>query len=284
MEQEGHPEEANPLGESHARHTRGERRAMQLLSTGLVLGIVLIPILSVTTYSPLGNVFLGLSPFLVTLVLCLVAVGNHYKRHVSWLILVLVHLAALGLLWYANELLRAGLQVGPSVSTSVLLSAAFVFLAYIADTTPEEKREAAGEFSVGELPAFVRSLEDKAKGLNFAIGRVYRNSNGGSAKLRARVRILREWYNEFNHAGEADRVRTARVVVKKIQDRLLLYREEERVVFSEEERKRFKNVRRKKDGSSTVLSVLVENDSDPVEQYYESALELCEKILEGLRE
>lgn len=279
-----HPEDVNPLGDSHPVFNKGEKRSMRVLSIGLVLGLVMVPMVAVMSDSPIANVLLGLSPFLLTLVWELIVVARHFKRPVLWLILIIVHMFALGFLYSVNPVLPSPVNVGQVVSISVLLSSVFTLLAFLADASADPAKHyrmpPPVEFTVESLPDFVQSIEDKAKGINFAIGRVYRNSNGGNAKLRGRLRIPREWYNEFTDAEEDERTHTGKIIVKKIHDRLLRLGEKESAVLHKDEMKRMKNTKRHK--GSTVIDVLQVNDSDPVHHYYESALSFCEKVLEGL--
>jgi len=281
-----HPEDVRPLGESHTHLGVGERRAVRFLTIGLFVGILLVPFVSVVSSSGMTNVFLGLSPMFLTFALQIGVVSSHFKRHVLWFLLIVLHMVGLAYLWMINPLLTSSINVGAAVSTSLLFSFVFTWLAFTADVVSAPKKTyrmpPPVEFTPEKLPEFVQSIEDKAKALNFAIGRVYRNSNGGSATLRERLRIPRDWYNEFHEAEEAERVKKAKVIIKKIHDRLLMYEEPEKDVFSPQERKKFKNMQRKEDGTSKVVDVLKKNDSDPVEHIYQQAVDFCDQVLQGL--
>ncbi len=282
--------EQRPAGQAQAPLSREERRTVAILALALVAALAAVPVLSAMTLSPTGNVLLGLSPLLLTILLCLVAVSSHYKPFVLWIVLALTHLVGVGALTFANLSLPSKINVPQAVSVSLLLSAIVVFVAWVSEGNQGRRAPAgsvkaqmpAAEFSVESLPQFVRSLEDKAKALNFSIGRVYRSSNGGSAAMRERLRIPREWYNEFESASEHERAQRAKAVVRKIYDRLLQYVHREKDVFSEHELAGLSNIVRSPHGDSTVLEVLAANDSDPVQTYYVAAVEFCEQVLTGL--
>lgn len=281
---EKHPEDVTPLGDSHPQLSITEKRTLLWLSISLAATLIALPIIAVLSLSPIGNVFLGLLPLLLTIVLDIVVLTNKYKRAVFWAVLFIVHFIALGALTYLNVLLPSPMNVPQVIVLSFFLGLLVTFIAWLIEGgIPQRqstyRRPPPQEFSVEALPEFVHSIEDKCKALNFAVGRVYRNSSGGSAKLRERLRIPREWYNEFNTDASEDRIARAAVLVEKIHDRLRIYTKPEHEVFTHEELARLKHKRKE---NATVLDVLTANDSDPVEQYYRSALETCEQILKGI--
>jgi hypothetical protein len=140
-------------------------------------------------------------------------------------------------------------------------------------------------FKEEKLSEYVHSIEDKCKALNFVIGRVYRNSNGTTPKVRERLRIPSDWYNDF-HGIKAEDMHAqkdkAKVLVRKIRDRLSLHAMKEKDVFSPQELASFKHLVRHKDGEDAVIDVLKTNDRDPVEHYYVSAVDFCDRILHEL--
>jgi hypothetical protein len=277
-----HPEEVQPLGEAH-RHKSDplEKRSTFFLSVCLILTIILIPILSVITYSPSLNVFVAMLPLIVTIILDIVVTKQHYKPVVLWYVLVLVHFVALGALWLINFLLPTSVNEINAVAVSILFGCIVTVIAQVATVHKAAPHEEQDDDPVN-IEEYIQAIEDKAKALNFAIGRVYRNSNGGSPRVRERIRIPREWYNDFTEASQEERTGMAKVVVRRIRDRLSLYVMRERDVFSAQEIESFKNVARDRSGNDTVLNVLKGNDSDPVEATYASAVSFCDKILKEL--
>jgi hypothetical protein len=282
-----HPEEINPLG----KHTKpvmspDERRAVFIFSLGLVATIILIIMIAAISTSPFINVFLGLSPLLLTMILDIVATSNHYKPQVYWITLVSVHLLALAVLFLINLILITEINVPNAVSVSVLIGSLITLVAMFASNSkPHEEPHHHVPFKPEKIEEYVQSIEDKVKALNFAVGRVYRASNGGSTKMRERLRVPSEWYNEFTDLKDVDmdvRLEKARVLVRKIRDRLSLYAQKEKEVFTIQELATLKHLARNREGEDPVLTVLATNDRDPVENYYKSAIEFCDRILEEL--
>ncbi len=130
----------------------------------------------------------------------------------------------------------------------------------------------------------IHGVEDKAKALNFVIGRVYSVYHGGTDKLRNRVRIDKTWYAEFNEIDAKDSGRRraqAIVLLGKIKDRLELLKKSEKDIFGDDASK-LRNIKRSADGRDRVIDVLVRNDKDPVQQYYDGALSFCTDAIKKL--
>ncbi len=286
-----HPEHVNPLGEQHPRPV-DERRTIGVLTFCLVIGLVLIPFIAVIGQYPTVNVFVGLLPLFVTLILDIMATSAHYKKVVYWGILIVVHVLSLGVLFFINFLLFWPVNVAGAVAFSLVLGIVATILAWFSSgRTHEEKKvvEHVIEFNPEKLKEYVQSIEDKAKGINFAIGRVYRSSNGGTATMRDRLKINREWYNEFYdikeedlEEGDKEKIERAKVLLHKIHDRLKVLARRENDVFHKDEISRLKNLARNGAGEDAVIDVLKTNDRDPVENYYVSAVDFCERILKEL--
>jgi len=282
---EKHPEEVDPLGRQHPQPhiSTEEKRMTSILSIFLVATIVAIPIISVTSSSPAMNVFLGFLPLIVTLVLDMIAVSHHYKTTVLWINLAAVHVLALAVLYFCNYLLSVPLNIGAAVSTSVLLGLIATTFVVLTTGRVVPKHEHVVEFNPEKIEEYVQSIEDKAKAINFVVGRVYRAANGGTAKMRERLRVPSEWYNEFTEIKDpGEQLDKAKVLVRKIRDRLALYTMKEKEAFSSHELSALKHLARDKAGNDDILTVLKTNDRDPVEHYYVSAVEFCDRILQEL--
>lgn len=278
-----HPEDTHPLGTRHEIPPE-EKRISTTLAVALVTAVILIPIISVISDSPLLNVILGLSPLLVTLIFDIVATHQHFKPVAYWAILAIVHALGLAILGLINFVLSPPMNVPGAIAVSVILSCiatAFCLL----HMKPAPRQQHVVEFKPEKLQEYVSAIEDKIKGMNFVIGRVYRASNGATPKMRERLKVPSEWYNEF-HAIRAedldDQKENAKVLLRKIRDRLSVYVAKEKDVFSPEELKGIKHLARNKEGHDTILHILKTNDRDPVEHYYVSAVEFCDRILEEL--
>lgn len=137
-----------------------------------------------------------------------------------------------------------------------------------------------------ELKEYIQSIEDKAKALNSVIGRVYAKKHGGTSETRDAVRIHKEWYNEFASLERVDpkeKIVRIRHLVNLIYERLLLLQQPENIVFGYRHQY-LKGLNHDPEGNTSVIDVLIQNDRDPVEVYYRSALKFCERITMELSE
>ncbi|MFT4343933.1 MAG: hypothetical protein ACMXYE_04265 [Candidatus Woesearchaeota archaeon] len=131
----------------------------------------------------------------------------------------------------------------------------------------------------------LRSIEDKCKALNFAIGRVYSDKNGGSEKIRELLRVERVLYNVFSELSAAQDERLNPQLLKVLlllQRKLLLFHLPEKKLFSIG--KEGLKLKRDKYGNWSVLDVLTQNDSDPVKEYHAEASEICTNMIAFLKE
>ena len=134
-----------------------------------------------------------------------------------------------------------------------------------------------------DLGKYIASIEDKSKALNFAIGRVYGKRHGGSKEMRELIKIKSEWYNEFSNIDKNDQVNRygiARKLIERILAVLNKLELKENEVFEQFEAR---NLKRSVDGSDKIIDVLVANENDPVQTYYESAIEFCNKAKDALK-
>ena len=104
--------------------------------------------------------------------------------------------------------------------------------------------------------------------------------------IRDAVKISKDWYNEFaqlENLDPATKVKKVRHLVNLIYERLMLWRSPEVAVFGYRH-KYLKGLNRDPDGNTPIIDVLINNDRDPVEVYYRSSIDFCEKILADLSE
>jgi len=143
-----------------------------------------------------------------------------------------------------------------------------------------ELKKELNQLTNDNLEEYIQSIEDKAKALNFVIGRVYSNRNGGSKQIRNRLKIKSEWYNEFSTLDFANKER-AGILIKNILNRLnQLFSKEKDII----EIANLKNLKRNPDGEDVLIDILIRNDKDPTRTYFESAMDFCLKIKEFLGE
>lgn len=135
------------------------------------------------------------------------------------------------------------------------------------------------------LEDFVHSIEDKVKALNFVIGRVYSVYHGGTERMRNKIRIDKTLYGDFNEIPEKEidrRKHEAIVLVEKIKQRLDSWNQSEAELFADDS-KNLKNIIRDSSGKDSVLKVLIKNDKDPVQRYYDGAYKFCVDALAQLK-
>lgn len=285
-------------GDAHPSLDAQERRVISLLVIAIIAFVICTPIIAVLSESPMLNVLLGLSPLLITLIIDALLAARHYKVVTFWIVLLVVHLVAIGVLWLLNLALVEQVNIAGSISTSLIFTAIITVIVTLADAKrvkqsvkeAHEESSRTVEFKPEKLDEYVHAIEDKAKALNFAIGRVYRASNGGTAKMRERLRIPSEWYNDFNAFNALEKedrqaqLDQAAVLLRKIRDRLALFAQKEKDVFHPSELSSLKHLARNKDGEDRIIDVLKTNDRDPVDHYYVSAVDFCDRILSELEE
>lgn len=124
----------------------------------------------------------------------------------------------------------------------------------------------------------LRSIEDKCKALNFVIGRVYSNKNGGSKDIRERLKINRELYNSFSELTRDLRKQNSLQLIKLLETihnkLIILEQPEERII----DLRKSSGAQIKRRQGDRILDVLSKNDKDPVIEYYSEAKEICVKL------
>lgn len=132
----------------------------------------------------------------------------------------------------------------------------------------------------------LRSIEDKCKAINFVIGRVYSDKKGGNAKIRETLKINRILYNAFSKITsnfEEKHVYTLIQILELLQKKLSLLQLPENKLIRLKVNPQIK-IKRNQNGTSTILDVLIENDEDPISEYYAEANEVCNNIMKFLKE
>lgn len=130
----------------------------------------------------------------------------------------------------------------------------------------------------------LRSIEDKCKAINFVIGRVYSDKNGGNEKIRELLNIKSILYNAFSMMTskfERKHAEHFKMVLSVLQRKLSLFYLPERTLFHVHANSKLK---RNKDGNDTVIEVLSKNDSDPIKEYLAEAGEICTNLIKYMDE
>ncbi|MBN2142375.1 hypothetical protein JW711_03515 [Candidatus Woesearchaeota archaeon] len=150
---------------------------------------------------------------------------------------------------------------------------------------PASKPKVAVLDTEDDVKKFVASIEDKAKAINAVIGRVYSVRRGGTESMRKKIRVDAEHYNEFTELKDetpARRKAAAVRLLKKIQDTLLVSTKKESEVFDLNDLTGLLKLDRDPYGNDKIIDVLAKNDSDPVKNFHEGALQFCEEALSDL--
>lgn len=126
----------------------------------------------------------------------------------------------------------------------------------------------------------LRGIEDKCKAINFVIGRVYSDKNGGSEKIRAKLKIDSALYNSFSeitsHFKEDDAKKLLDVLTKIYLKLTTLELPESKVLG--------KKIQIKMDGDQKIIDILNSMDKDPVFEYHTEAKEVCTNLMNYIKQ
>jgi hypothetical protein len=276
----------------------------------LAFVVFLFLLVGYTTNASPGAVLLGFMPSLLFGIVAIILVEtDHFQPTYSWLVLVMVLVIASVVYFMVPSPAVQGIDAGTMLVLNGVLMIVALFImqnSYVHERpmsheeikTHQERekheRERKVEHTVHhvhhveqpkDVTELVSSIEDKVKALNFVIGRVYSVYHGGTDRLRHKIRIDKLWYNDFTTIPEQDlekRRHEAIVLIQKIKDRLELLQKTEREIFGDDI-STIRNIGHDPAGGDKIITVLIKNDKDPVQQYYEGALSFCVEALNTLR-
>lgn len=259
--------------------------------------VIMFIFITITAYAGNHSLFLvmvGFSPTILTIIISLMIheQAKHHK-HLLWIVPLIV---MAGFFALKDSVLFMNMDIEVLTGINFLLAMIYVVLAFAVYGKNEEKAsiEAVEEImhlsnkdkkiEEKELTDYINSIEDKSKALNFTIGRVYNQYHGGSKKIREKIQIPSDWYNEFSLVGIAkgkiDKEKLLHLI-SKFELQLKILEKTEYEVF-EEEVSKLRNLIREPHGKDKIINVLDYNDKDPVRSYYEGALEFCQRIKEEI--
>lgn len=261
-------------------------RAWLMISILLTLAIAVVS--GIRTDSALIFAVIGFLPTIACCLIFIVLLEGGFKDILFWM-------TPLGicLLWLAigdflntslNNQLDVALLTGVNIIISYIILAIMTAIEY-AHKRDEEDVSLEEDFKPEKLDRYIHTIEDRCKGINFVIGRVYRDSRGGSKAIRERLKVPSEWYNEFNSIS-ASQIREKRPlaleILGKIERQLQVLLKPEKDVFTHSEIKALR-IAHDTNGYDRIIDVLSVNDRDPVEDYFLGAMDFCKKVTEGLR-
>ncbi len=266
----------------------------------IVFFIIFVMILQLSTSVSLFLIVLGFSPTIISclLVICLVETSQRRILDFSWFFPVIFAIAFYVIGTRGEPWLFRGFDVPVLTALNTLLSVVFISFLHLTGTsgrrikhkaihrtmTPIPDKNIHPLFRSADIQTYIQSIEDKCKALNFAVGRVYSDKRGGSPELRNLIKINKEYYNAFSNIGSFSDAKTMSMVlelIRGITNALLLLNKTEHEVFGGRMH-HLKNIQRDHYGNERILDVLIKNDEDPVQTYFDSALQFCAKATEEL--
>lgn len=288
--------EVHPYRKAHP-HSR-----LLTMETIIYLGFVVFLFLlcGIVTNANPAAVLLAFFPALVFgIVLILLVETDHFHPAYNWLVLVMLLVIGAIIYFAVPSPIVQGLDTGTVLVMNAIIMSIALFIIQssyvhekpvlehkIAELIEQEKPVQHTHIHIEQPQAItdvVQSIEDKIKALNFVIGRVYSVYHGGTDRMRNKIRIDKAWYDDFNQIPEADiekRKHEAIVLLEKIKERLHLLQKTERDVFGDEVAN-LKNIHH--DAKQKIIDVLIKNDKDPAQQYYDGALNYCDEALKTLK-
>ncbi len=253
---------------------------------GSLLFVLFLALISaVQTDSAVFYPIIGFSPLMLSIITMLLIIDRGFKGFVFWSLPFLYSL--LFFIVGGIEFLGLDKQMDIPSLTSINIFLGIFLLAGLSLLEFKEFLKVSSEASEEDfdLEESIDSVEDRCKAMNFAIGRVYSKYHGGTEKMRKRIKIPKDLYNEFNEISEEnfeENKEEALVLIKKIRKRLSLLTKKEKEIFGEQW-KELEDLERDEGGESKVLEVLKRNDKDPVDVYYLALTKSTEKIMKELR-
>lgn len=131
----------------------------------------------------------------------------------------------------------------------------------------------------------LRSIEDKCKSINFVIGRVYGKNHGGSERIRDSIKINSDWYNAFSELTQDFKKEDSSriyIILDNIHQKLKILELKENEIFDHLSLSKL-DLDRAHDGRDRILDILATNDKDPVYDYHQESLEICQKLMDYLK-
>lgn len=279
-----------------------------IMFISIALLLLFLQWMAISTQSKLYLVFVGFSPTVIYVILMVYLLEkNLSNKQLIWIPPIFLGFIFNFVGNYANLALLAKMQIYELTFINIFISYAFAgILSFIGifdsvshlykkkvNTLKHEKKELehqleefieAGRVNKNNLTEYIQGIEDKCKAINFVIGRVYSNRNGGNRILRDRLKVHAKWYNDFSKISEDfndKKKEDALILINMILERLNELWNKEKDLF-ESTCYELKNLKRNPNCNDKIINVLIANDNDPIRTYFESALDFCLKIKEFL--
>lgn len=290
--------------------------ARKLVIAMSVLYLLVVVYFSFLTDTSLSLVFLGFTPLLLYMVAFFAMYLYHRANsHLIW-VMPLVFPIVFLILWDSKLVSSVSSMEGPvvfvlNIMLSYAVNAIFFFLykkrtkvkaksddnynewtKYYHDKAKYHMQEAehlkrqvaeyqqALQVNKKNFKVQLRGIEDKCKAINFVIGRVYSDKNGGSKKIRDMLKIDRELYNTFSEITakfSKDKAKELMDLLTKVYLKLTAMELSEKRVLG-------KKVHTRLDDGQRIIDVLNQHDKDPVLESHSEAKEVCTSLVTYLKQ
>lgn len=272
-----------------------------LIFASITILILFILLIGLTTHSELFLVAVGFLPTIIYVITIISLIEDKsHNRYIVWLLPLILSTLFYIITNIFNTALFTQMKTDDLTVLNLILSYTFAaILSFVGIFKYEEsqyldkigalekdKVDLEKELSAlknvkrvtrENLRDYMQGIEDKCKALNFVIGRVYSDKNGGDKEMREKLKINKELYNEFSKIMSNYTVakkESALLLTEKILNHLNTLFSTEKDIFKEKCAK-LKNIKRDSDSKSKIIEVLIKNDKDPVRTYFEGAMDNC---------
>lgn len=278
-------ERSHPMHSEHPKHPdnhplRAHHEHHHLLHqiTGFFLLFVffIATLVGLLSDAPFGNVLLGFAPSII-LALSVLGIASQDHLDIRYLVLALLATLVIAAIFFIQVI--PGADVAAIISLNLIFGGLLILLLrqsyahYESDMGGEVAEVAADTRDLGSLFA---DIEERAKQLNTAIGRVYSVYKGATAGMREKIKVQSALYGELDVEKKPTSLHD---IVDQIHSRLQLLEQKESEVFTEAE---YRNLNREKNIS--VLQALAKSEGDGILQAHAAAVSYANKALDQLRD
>ena len=266
------------------RLNHGEKIFILCFGTAMLLFILWAGLM---TSASVFVVFTSFLPVMLTIVITYIMFEDSKKRfrYIVWFIPFIANMLYFYLAKSGSVPPLVNTDAGNIVVLNIIISAIFLFLISIVPSmkkieirTPAGKKEyykpVTEEGSEEGLKGYIASINKNSTALNLVIGRVYTVKHGAVKGMRDLIKIKSGKITEKSV--------NAKKTVHKTYNQLRNLLRAESDVFANDYKK-LKMLTRDPNGGSRIIDVLVVNAPEPVQTYFQSAVDSCHKAIEEIK-
>lgn len=265
--------------------------------------ITLILFATISGESDFSAIFMGFLPLLFYAITAMYLINQKRIQEYTIWIVPLLYLLAFYVAWMIGNF--PGMDVPSLIIWQIIIIVILNSILFIQNPFPQLKTHiqqkqqhnqqlhqkqqqiqalqaklAQHQISEKNLTLNLRSIEDKCKGINFVIGRVYADKKGGNENIRKLLHIPRDLYNRFSEISNDPRHRREILdIIRRVYEKLLLYDMPENRLFTISSQS---ELERDQNGNDRIVDVLGKNDNDPVIEYIDETKQICTRLIEFL--